>query len=410
MAAKKGGAPVWQPRAQTPRQPAAMPALAGQRNVGFDPSTMQMLEHQYIAKVNALYEAFMDPMKPTEAVRSESAQVLMLRDRVLQLAGLAVSAPGVQASGTQSAKQQTPVISAYSGVKRAASAGPYGQKPPGQKPPASASQSTKLSPPDLATINWKGYLHGSITKQHRLPETGGAFTYESTQDDEGHLCTLHIYAAAMADAIKLNGDAKSAAQVARQAAKDASEGGLGSEMTQTFDCTELQPSKKAAEQAVAMVALKALCPDVYKQAISEASMLHSGKKARTQQTAPAAQEPVVIDMKSKLNKYLTLILARSITKGETVFDTKPATRPNGVPCFKSTVHLLAYADDVKFTGAPADTKKMAEMYAAKAACDALAEEAEPLEQLRVEEKKKKRDLEMLQRQQEREEQGLDAIG
>lgn len=127
------------------------------------------------------------------------------------------------------------------------------------------------------------------------------------------------------------------------------------------------PSKKAAEHAAAQVAMEAEYPDAYRALASSGSFASLPQK-RKAPGEPSAGPP---EGKSQLSHFVQMILQRSVTKEDIVYDTTEAEGN----C-KCTV-TLPQNDNQSFKG-EGPTKKDAEMAAAKAACAVLAPIAAPL--------------------------------
>lgn len=357
---------------------------------------VEVLEQQYIAQVDVLYESFMDPMKPSAAVRAESERVLALRDRVLTAAGMIDSTnpipvvkplqvPIVRASA--SAQKRTASGAPPVG-KGGASRGPLNQPPP----------PVQLPPPDISQVNWKGHLHGALSRMYKGSGCKGAFQYEVVeQDDSSFTCTLTIYAAVIAAALEGVAPGNDTQEAATAAIEEASAGGRHHDQVMVFEAEETASSKKAAEQNAALAALQFLCPEVHQQVVTGMAQQGSAPK-RPRTTSSGVQLPETYpdnDCKSRLNRFLTMLVGRPILRGDTIYETVNAEGVDyGPGPFQTTVHLLALGQGIAYAGEQSDTKKAAELSAAKIACDALEPDVAPLEQTRLEAKAEKKKKEM----------------
>jgi len=164
---------------------------------------------------------------------------------------------------------------------------------------------------------------------------------------------------------------------------------LSSDKFENAHAGEMQPSKRLAEESAAMVALEAEFPNVYNSFPEEARKLEvelvekqRGVKIKND---PYGHDSAGKDPKSQLNQGMTIIVERSLTKGDAVYSS---SKSNGMYTAVVTLHCLV--EPQSFTGEPAAEQKAAEANAARAALeewtDAIEEKRPEWEARKIEKK------------------------
>jgi len=140
---------------------------------------------------------------------------------------------------------------------------------------------------------------------------------------------------------------------------------------------EACPGKKASEHAAAKVTIAAMFPDV-PLGLQPAEVPRGKKRRREETTGDEDMEPKV-----KMVRFMQLVLGRSTTKTDIVFDTVQDPLTKG---YVTTLSLLSHSGKV-FTSDTCPSKKAAE---ADASSKGLAEFADDMVRLEQEHQEKKK--------------------
>jgi hypothetical protein len=174
------------------------------------------------------------------------------------------------------------------------------QPPPAKKvkqPPP--TKKVKVEDP---TKPWKSRLIEAHTKMHKTPVSKDLFQFTTVQDGEGFTSTL-----------------------------------MSEAFSSIYTSPEVQPSKKAAEDAAAKLALQAEFPEAFavvpkavrNKAVAKMKAkakaapvqmkLEKGVKRKATDAAPGVKGVASDDPKSKLAAGMALVLERSVTKDDIVY-------------------------------------------------------------------------------------------
>lgn len=168
---------------------------------------------------------------------------------------------------------------------------------------------------------------------------------------------------------------------------------------ESFTSESPAPSKKAAEQGVAKIALEKLFPDEFQKAMSNPLIaLGAMAKGGGGKGQKRKREEVELPPKNKLNQGVQLLvqtkLGRMLSKGEMVYEMQELG-DGPVKTYQATVKLPEIdGNRSEFTGEVCESKKKAEDSAAVAAYDGLKEMIEPIAEEKAAAKKAKNQEEL----------------
>lgn len=267
------------------------------------------LEAQLSHATNIIYETILDLNIPNAKLVASIDEAMVVRAKILALYGVPQPAPTPTGRGGFKA----PDLAAFQ------QAGAAGQEADG---------------------NWKGKLNTAVCKSTGRVLQKGDLTY-----------TVH-------------GEANSSGFLATVTA------GTSGVLTADYSTDEPQISKKAAEQAVAKIALMAEFPGAVS---ADGQVVVQGVKRKAAAVAgDGAAALINADAKSRLSRALQILFARPVQKTDVVYlDSGPQGEGATPGSFISRVSLPAHDPNATFEGQAADSKKGAENNAAEAALTAL---------------------------------------
>lgn len=289
------------------------------------PQMPQMLEMEFCQSANAFFEYLMDWNSSAPQLEQGFRELLSLRARCMQAYGMPATKGG--------------------GGAKAAGGGAL----------------TQVS--DGGQVNWKGEFIGQLAKLIKRSTTKDEVTFD-VQEVEGQTPgRAGGYIATMSCTVLPSG--------------------------QSYQGQEVQAGKKQAEQAAAKVALQTEFPEAFARLSGMASFAPPAKQGQKRKAADALppQNQNTSDpgeFKQRLTQAATLLVGRSLEKGEVVYEVTEAEGQ-----YTATVTLQGYDPGTGYQGLPASNKKLAESQAAEAALAALADQLAPVEAAHREKKKAK---------------------
>jgi len=232
--------------------------------------------------------------------------VLDMRDKVLKMYGVTPQ----------------PRITAPSAAMQA-NASAFGY----QTPPAPVAET--------GSIDWKSKLCGLIGKREKRTPQKGDFVYTVTEEGGGYV------------------------------------GSISSEMFKTNYTGEPSQSKRLAEHAAAMAAIQTEFPAEAAQFLAVSGGVAAPPKQQAgQKRSHAEMQTGPGDAKSQFMHAAQMLLGRSVTKADVVFETKAVNESETE--FASTLCFKAYDPATTYQGQPSDGKKAAESSASTMCLEALA--------------------------------------
>jgi len=297
---------------------------------------MPQVEAQLGEQANLIYEGLLDLNTPRNELQQAWTKLMSVRDRLLGMYGVTVVNPPAPLQPA-AAKGNT------KGAGNAKGQGVWQDKGKGKgkKAPVAAVS----APIDQEGSDFKSkLLHLIVVRAGSGPPSKGTLVFESSEAPGGYLATL------------------------------SSEHLQGMYSSQTPEA-----SKKLAEQAAAKAALMAEFPQELTKSGGVSTPVNKGAGKGGAKGAPAqgvkrkAPGTEEVNPKSKLGESVTLLIGRSIAKGDMEFQTVAIEEGNPNTQFVSSAALPTYDSSQVWEGAPGATKKDAESNAATVVLEALAE-------------------------------------